>query len=183
MDLIFDGGDEQLVFVGMGRRVREEIILGTEKIGGEGVVLVVMAVAQAKLPVVQLEIEVEHPGGRRLAGEGPNALATGDAVGDLHGQHRFAGIGIGKHDAQFVLVPQFAQQHFGFGFAPEEFHPAAAAFNGKLAVNVVVCGRQGFVAFFPFSGPIRQPADFGAQLFDEGRAFGSWDEGIHRRGD
>jgi len=182
LDLLFDGGDEQLVFAGMGRRVGEEIILGTEKIGGEGVILVAMAVALAKLHLVQLEIEVEHPGRRRLAGKGADALPVRDAVADLHGEHRFANIGIGKQHAEFVLVPEFAQQHFGYGFAPEEFHPAAAIFDGKQAMNVVVCWRQGFGAFFTFSGPVRQPADFGAQLFDEGRAFGGGVEGGHWRG-
>jgi len=183
LDLMFDGGDEQLVFVGMGRRIGEEIVLCAEKVRRKGVILVAMAVAQAELALVQLEVEVEHAGGRRLAGKGADALPARNAVADLHGEHRFAGIGIGKHDAEFVLVPEFAQQHFGFRFAPEQFHPAAAAFDSKLAVDVVGAGPQGFMPLFSFSGAVGQPADFGAQLFDVWRAFGSGGEGCGWWGD
>ena len=93
---IFNGGNEQVVFVDIGRRVGYEIILCTEKIIRKQVILVALAVPQPKLRLAQLEIDVEHTGGRRLAGEICNTLPVRDAFANLHGQHRFAGIGIGK---------------------------------------------------------------------------------------
>jgi hypothetical protein len=71
-----------------------------------------MAVTLVELPGGKLEINIKHFGGFGMNGKRANLLTAGNTVADLHGQHGFAGVGIGKEDAELALVPKLAEKHF-----------------------------------------------------------------------
>lgn len=129
-------------------------------------IFTVIAVPQPKLGLTQLEIDIKHALGRCLAGKGFDALSACNVFTELHGEYRLPDIGIGKKHTQLALVPQLAEQHFGFGLAAGQLEPAVTAFNGKQGVCIFTTGPHPLGTVVSFYWFIRQSAAFGAQLFD-----------------
>ena len=179
VDLVFDAVEEEIV-VDAGVSGEVDAVIGVEFGAEEAVVKVVAAllvgVALVKLAGAELEVDIEDVGLRGVEREGADGPAAGDAVGDLYGEDGFADVGIGKEDAKFALVPERAEEHFGFGLALAEVHPAVSGAYGEEVAGLVEVGL-GWCGGFAGGGAQGEAAYFGAELFDVEGAFGGHGSG------
>ena len=149
---------------------------GAAKFAAELVIVVILCtVALMKLLVAQLVIDVEHAagfGGELQRGDGP---AVGNAIAYLYGEYGFAGVGIGKEDAEFAFEPEAIEQHLGFGDPGAVAEPFAGTFDDEFGFGAFGFGF--WVLELPGSWPglifskRLNAADGIADLFDDGGAF------------
>jgi len=170
--LFLDGHEDEVVIqFGVGAEAGVGVKLGAHKIVREVVIAARSAVTDAELRGAELEVEVKHFYGQaQPRGKGCGSSAAREGVGNLHGQDGFAGIGGGKQDAEFALAPKIAEEGFLRGHAGAEFEPAVAGANGKQVARLAEVGRR--CGFLFAADRHADAADFGADFFDKGRAFG-----------
>jgi hypothetical protein len=173
VDLIFNSVEQKpVVILPIAGQLCIGLKLGAVEMFGKIMIARSAGIARPELPGAKLEVDIEHIAWSRVDGESVDFAAAGNTFGNLHGQYGFAGIGIGKKDTEFVLVPEFAEKHFSFSFAFAQLHPAVAGGYMEKRVEIFWVGRRGGL-FFLFDGPVELAAEFGAELFDVRRAFGS----------
>jgi hypothetical protein len=90
------------------------------------------AVTLAKLHIGKFVVEIQHPAGRGVHLQSGNRFAATNAIADLYGEDGFAGIGIGKQDAQLALVLKAVEQHFGLRFFGGLAQPFIYILNNKF---------------------------------------------------
>ncbi len=113
-------------------KVSIRIDLHAEEVIAENIRFSIVAgVSTLELLIVQFEIAVDHflrPG---FQFEPRDGTPSRDAVGDLHRQDGLAHVGIGKEDAEFLLVPELTEQHPGDGSFGSLFDPAVRGLDLK----------------------------------------------------
>ena len=135
-DAAFDGRADILpeAFVMRGH-LGAGIELGPIEVFGKIVGGVPLVVAGTELVGAQLKINVKHFGGRGVVGEGLERGSAGNLMAELHGEDGFAEVGIGKEDADLVLLPETAKEHLLLVLMALELEPAVGGVNGKKIVG------------------------------------------------
>lgn len=126
--------------------VHQRVVAAGVKFGADKVFAkVVRAVYLVEVPrlelrCAELEIDIKHfELFVHLAAEGLHAPGLAQAVAHLHGEDGFAEVGIGKQDAQLVLVPQCAEQPARRGLAVFFLEPLV----GGLDMEKLLCRISG----------------------------------------
>ncbi len=114
-----------------------------EEVGMKMVVAMTAAVvACAKLLLGKLEVAIQHGAGGCGKGKTFDGDAVTDAVADLHGEDGFAGVGIGKEDADLVFEPKVAEKLWYFGLVAAGVEPVGGAFDDECVVRVGLVGQE-----------------------------------------
>jgi len=99
--------------------------------------MLMMIVTQLELFSAQLEIDIEHAGVFGMCGKGADVYAAGNGVANLYGEDGFAGVSVGKQDAELVLLPEVAEEHLGVGRVLLECDPVVSSVRGEELLAVV----------------------------------------------
>jgi len=166
--VFFDLAEKKVVVIGVAHGIiGGGVVLGAEKVFAKVEVAVgAVVIARGELLGAELEIDVEHAHGmgRELAVERCEQVALGQAAAELNGEDGFAHVGVGKEDAEFVLVPEVAEEHAGPGFTEFFFEPLVGSF-GLEELGVPASGHY-FAEAAGFAHAVGKFAGFAADQLD-----------------
>src|SRR5690606_2084219 len=92
---------------------------------------VILGVSHFKLLGSQFQVKINYLGRLQLHFQTKGRNSFSDTVNNLYSQQRLALVGVGKEDAQLLLIPEGAKNHFGNWFSLRLFNPLIGGFDDQ----------------------------------------------------